>query len=495
MHIYRVSPQGSIGRESRDSGIYYYDTPTPRKKNSGGIEAKLVSAMPTADKASGVYENTGSFFVTLSAKGTIYYTTDGSKPTAKSRVYTGPLKISKTGVVRAAALEEDKRLSEVLTLTYTVNEGHSMPVLNLVMAPDDFSGSKRGIYSNPEETWQRDACIVYTDENGTVTHDCGVRISGQNSRNRPQKSFLLVFSDQYGGRLYYDIFGDTCEQKSFPELLLRSGLDSKYGLYREPLIQHMALPYRETTFVQDSVSIVVYINGQYYGIYQFMEALGEETLADRLGVRSESITMYKGFLYPEHRDLEIYQLLQYVKTHDMRKSEYYEYAKAHLAFEDLIDWAIFEAFCYNTDVSANIRYFKSSETDGRWHFVLYDLECGFTKAAGFDLVLKSGQTATFLTALLKNSEFKDMFLTRLAYHCENTFPLEKVLPLLYEFDSTVRSEVERHFKRWNLQPITYTYNYNQIERLLKADRAKQLKQSIRTKLKLTSQEYNAYFGG
>lgn len=137
----------------------------------------------------------------------------------------------------------------------------------------------------------------------------------------------------------------------------------------------------------------------------------------------------------------------------------------------------------------------SSETDGRWHFALYDLECGLTSEASFDRVFKSGQTATFLNALLRNNEFKDMFLKRLAYHCENTFQMDQVLSLFYDFDSTVKPEYERHFLRWGLQPITYIYNRNQIERLLKADRAKQLKQSARILLKLTKEEYNTYFGG
>ena len=361
------------------------------------------------------------------------------------------------------------------------------------MDPEDFSGSS-GIYSHPKETWQRDGCIVYTDANGTVTHDCGVRISGQHSRSRPQKSFKLVFSDQYGGRLRYDFFGEDCEQSSFPQIILRAGLDSKYGIYREPLIQQMAMPYRDTTFVQDSLPCVVYINGEYYGIYQFMESLCEETLADRLGVRPDSVTMYKGYMYPEHRYLEIYQLMQYVENHDMRVSANYEYAKEHLAFEDLIDWAIFQAYCHNVDLSGNIRYFKSTDTDGRWHFVFYDVECGFKVAADLDAVLRYGQTATFLKALLRNSEFKDMFLKRLAYHCENTFQQDKTLSLLYAYDSAVRKESERHFKRWKLKPITYVYNFNQIERLLKADRVGELKKSAKERLNLSDAEYKKYFG-
>ena len=494
LHVYKVPPQGSIGRSGREGKLTLYDAPTPNKENKGGTELMQFSAVPTADVGSGVYETGESLYVTLSAPGTIHYTTDGSRPTADSPAYTQPLEISKTSVLRAAALEEDKCLSDVLTLAYTVNEGHSLPVLNLIMAPGDFSGSK-GIYSHPKELWQKDACLVYTDEKGTVTHDCGIRISGQHSRTRPQKSFKLIFSDQYGGRLRYDIFGDTCEQKSFPQLLVRAGIDSKYGVYREPLIQKMAMPYRDTTFVQDSVPCVVYINGEYYGIYQFMEALSEETLADRLGVRTDSITLFKGYMYPGHKDLEIYQLMEYVADHDMADSACYEYAKEHLALEDLIDWAIFQAYCHNADISGNVRYFKSSETDGRWHFVFYDVECGFKVAADFNDVLNNGQTSIFLNALLKNGEFRDMFLRRLAYHCEHTFTQEQVLSLLHWYDDAVRKETERHFIRWKLQPITYIYNYNLFERLLTADRAGELKLSAKKFLALSDEEYNAYFRG
>jgi hypothetical protein len=136
----------------------------------------------------------------------------------------------------------------------------------------------------------------------------------------------------------------------------------------------------------------------------------------------------------------------------------------------------------------------STETDGRWHFAFYDVECGFKQSAGIEIVLSIGQTADFLTALLQNSEFKDMFLRRLAYHCDNTFQRDKVLALLHEYDSAVRPETERHFLRWGLKPITYIYNYNQMERLLEADRAAELKRSAKLKLNLSDAEYQFYFG-
>ena len=88
-----------------------------------------------------------------------------------------------------------------------------------------------------------------------------------------------------------------------------------------------------------------------------------------------------------------------------------------------------------------------------------------------------------------------MFLRRIEFLCENAFRQEKVLDLLYSYDTLVRPETERHFKRWNLQPVTYIYQFNKIEKLLKADRATELKLSAKKYLKLSDAEYNKYYKG
>lgn len=493
LHIYRVPVDGSIGRTDPADGVCLYDAPTPGKANKGGRALRLPSAMPTADVPSGVYENTESLLVALTGPGTIFYTADGSRPTENSAVYTEPIEITQSAVLRAVALEEDKGLSDVLTLAYTLNGGHRLPVVNLVLAPEDLRGL-RGIYTRPDDSWQKAGCLIYTDANGTVTHDCGIRMGDRQSDVRSQRSFRLVFSDQYGGRISYDIFGGDCEQTSFPQLMLKAGQDSRYCIYREALIQHLAMPYRSTTFVPDSVPCVVYVNGAYYGVYQFMEDLTEETLADRLGVHVDSLTVHRGTLTMADKDLEIFQLMQYVQNHDMRDSEHYEYVKARLAFQDLNDWAIFQAYCHNTELNGHVIYFKSAETDGRWHVAFSDAENGFKTAAGLDLVLQKGQTAIFLKALLRNEEFRDMFLKRLSYHCENTFRQDRVLSLLYAYNTVTYSETGPHAKRWNFKPVSYVNSFRQVERLLTADRAGELKKSAKTLLKLTDEEYQYYFG-
>lgn len=81
-------------------------------------------AMPTASQGEGTY--TKSVAVSLSCKtegATIYYTTDGSEPSTNSTEYTGAFELEKTTTVKAIAVKDGMRTSNVFSATYTINAG------------------------------------------------------------------------------------------------------------------------------------------------------------------------------------------------------------------------------------------------------------------------------------------------------------------------------------------------------------------------------------
>lgn len=80
------------------------------------------TAMPTISPAAGTYINSVSVSLGHETVGAaVYYTTDGSKPTMASPVYTGmPILIDRTTTIKAVAAEPDNLISEVKQSAFTI---------------------------------------------------------------------------------------------------------------------------------------------------------------------------------------------------------------------------------------------------------------------------------------------------------------------------------------------------------------------------------------
>lgn len=119
--IFDPYPEQKAGYSFGFSGALqrYFTTPTPGAANSGTALIAL-AAMPVANPGRGYYTNPFQLTLTTGTPGaTIRYTTDGSEPTASTGiVYTGPVTISTTTVIRAAAFAGSSVPSPVLTHTY-----------------------------------------------------------------------------------------------------------------------------------------------------------------------------------------------------------------------------------------------------------------------------------------------------------------------------------------------------------------------------------------
>lgn len=80
-----------------------------------------VCATPTITPASGTYYETQSVTISCATEGaTIYYTTDGSAPTAGSAVYSSPIEVTENTTIKAIAMKEGYDDSSVATAEYTI---------------------------------------------------------------------------------------------------------------------------------------------------------------------------------------------------------------------------------------------------------------------------------------------------------------------------------------------------------------------------------------
>lgn len=150
-------------------------------ETNGSAEAYVLPTLnaPTFSAESGFYEQPFELTVSAGQGQRIYYTTDGSEPTAESTLYTGPImiedgslrenyyaniggisqegdyqpadRIDKGTVVKATAVNGAGEVSETASAVYFVgfNEKagyEDIKTLSLTVAPEDFFSENRGIY-------------------------------------------------------------------------------------------------------------------------------------------------------------------------------------------------------------------------------------------------------------------------------------------------------------------------------------------------------------
>ena len=310
------------------AGPSFFATPTPAAPNVDAVEGVLAPVAINGD--AGFYDTPQT--VTLShpdAAATIRYTTDGSEPTATGgTVYSGPLNVSSTTVVRAAAFRTDwvsapsvsrtyLFLDDVLTqsnnnqpppgwpATWNTNEVdygmdpnvinaegatavkdalRAIPTVSISTDLDNLFDPQIGIYSNARQDgrdWERPASAEWINPDGTPGFqiNAGLRIRGGYSRNdfNPKHAFKLYFRGSYGeSELNYPVHGDR-GVSTFKQLDLRTAQNYSWSSARDPnnhfvtellarrAQRELGQPYTRSTWFH------LYLNGQYWGMFQTQE--------------------------------------------------------------------------------------------------------------------------------------------------------------------------------------------------------------------------------
>ncbi len=455
----------SFGRMDGENGFYHFAEPSPRRTNLKGC--RTVSQKPTSSTKDGVYENVDSVSVELSGVGEIHYTTDGSLPSAASPLYTGPLMLTETTVLRSVCVNEGMLNSPALTQSFIINEGHTLPVISLVA--NDPSGFEHIYHSSYKTTVP--GCVSLYESDGSFTIDCGLKLSGATSLNLGKKNISVKFRARFGqSTLNYDVFDGGISE--FTDLTIRAGQDHYNAMIRNELCQELCLDTSDAVLTQRSKFCVLYLNGKYWGIYAIKDKINEQFYASLAGVSEESVTLVDA---PAAFGSSFYdEVLRLCVNNDMRLAENYEKLCSVLDIDSLIDWLIMEGVSGNSDIfSGNLRYVRSSENDGKWRLIYYDLDCGFYHAQlNFYNVLERGgqripQFYQIVSPLLKNEDFRQRFLERFSAAIKGPLSNEAILAKIDLLQQTISPEMPRNETRWSLLSVTSWERYvNRIRSMI-----------------------------
>ena len=505
--------EGDISYGEDKNGEFAYMIPTPKEPNKRGLKVIERAKEPLFDKEGGFYK--GSVTVNLSSKDPdekIYYTLDGSIPSASSSLYESPIVLNETAVIRAVGVKDGVFESKIVTKTYFIDENTTLPVVSLTVDPKFLFDDEIGIYTvgkngapsggcfgpkmaNYFQDWERAASVEFYEEDKKLGFniDVGVEIMGKCSRTVPQKSFAVKMKSKYGiDELEYKLFKDE-KVDEFEDFILRnSGNDWGKSMLRDAFMQTLI---KETTDIDHQAyrPALVFLNGKFWGLYNIREKTNKAYLKKHHKVKK--VDLLENNRKVLEGDREAYdELMNFIQEHDLSDDDAYNYVASKIDIDEYIDYEIAEMFFGNWDWPGNnIRYWRERKDSGVWRWILYDTDFGFAlreSVAGVEYDLIDIATAsdgpgwpnppwsTFLIRnLLKNQNFKEKFIEKFMTHLNITFKPDRVKNILNELASVIEPEIPRAYGRWeevHLEGDIHNYYtnytdvndwYNEIEKM------------------------------
>ncbi|MGN0606642.1 MAG: CotH kinase family protein [Oscillospiraceae bacterium] len=502
---------------SAQSGFYGTDFElTLSAANNTSIYYTLDGSDPTTSESAQLY--TGSIEVCDRTNQPNIYSTYAEDENSPQSVCLGisykqpTFNVDKPTVVRAAAKSADGIFSDVISRTYFVTTGNlaqykDMMVVSLVTNPDFLFDSETGIYVTGNQyinwknssaydpdisvwdsslptnyyskgrEWEREASVsVFRNGETVVEQNMGIRIKGASTRNSAQKSFNLYARSDYGASkiefpliddnysldgTLIDEYDSVCLRSVSDEVRLRDGFSNK-------LISN-----RENITTQNMQKCAVFLNGEYWGLYELTEKFTDCFIESNYGINKEDVAMMKNDMLEEGEQTEIDNFMQFINTYSRK---------------DMTDDANYQAVCDFIDIDSMIEHYAAGlylgtydwpnynygvwrntgkeiagnpYSNGKWHFMSFDFD--YTMGATYEnfggvegyaydsfqhMDSKSGAPTNLFIQLLKNKDFRTKFVNVYCDYANEVLTPEKADEMAELYSQEYTEQLANTAVRW-----------------------------------------------
>lgn len=410
-------------------------------------------------------------------------------------------------VIKAYAVRDaDGATTPLTTQTYLVGDAFSDMTLDMVsvtLDPKDFLGIN-GIYNNANggTTEERDKVAAYIEfftakdtahaTDGRVYAGWSeIAMNGKGSLGMTQKSFRILFKNTIEGEgdmgenlttMNYDIFGDYAATTPdgervtwYRHLLLRNGGGDMSGSTISRSHFGDAYIQRVDRFlgadIMASNSVMVYVNGEFWGIYNTRDRLDTKYFEGKYGIPEEDFTMLEcphplvyGWdvdyttTYGDPNEAKIFMdLVHFARNNDLSLPENYAYVADRVDIDGLIDFFCAQIYlCCSDWPSNNIKVWRNTDPalmDTKWHFCIVDTDHGVGLNSSvetnlFGVINDVSVLGSLFNRLCGNQEFRDHFIARFIWCLEFYFAPEWMLSELEDMMTPIRPLMQYQLDRW-----------------------------------------------
>ncbi len=410
----------------------------------------------------------------------LFFTRDGSLPTASSEPYTGAILLDTTTALRVVAIALDLLPSPVISRTFFINEQHTLPIMSVIGTPEDLWSWERGILidggPNAEEEWPYYGSNYWSEEEYPIhteffTADQALGIAfeadtkvhgGRGARTNPMKPLRILVKKKYGSSTVdYPFFADR-ERTTYKRLILRNASgDYNNAHFRDAFLARYFIKNGLNLDVMAHRPVVLYINGTFYGVANLREKSDEYYLLHNYGVDTEQVDLLEEDTTVVVGDFVAFDsMYQYVMSKDLREEANFQQASAYFDVENIAEGFIVQSGLNNGDwLHNNIKYWRERTPEARWRYLIFDLDIAMGRhgwSAYYQNNLDSLLTplagrnkhVDLFLKLLENETYRHYFINRYADLFNTVFRPEIFRKEVDQTVAEIDAEMPRHFDRW-----------------------------------------------
>ena len=468
----------SYARKSENSNEWgWTSVPTPGSANNNPKFAMEQLDAPEVSVNGKVFTGNMQFSVSIPNEAKLIYTTDGTTPTLTNGTVANNnmFNINKTTVFRFRLFKDGYLPSEVVTRSFILKEkDYTVPIISIVtdnrnLNSDDYGIFVKGNGHGRSGRGQSDKCNWNMDwdrpvnfeffENGndaTFSQEVNMAAVGGWSRASTPHAFKLKANKVYGiNYMPYTFFKNKPYIKN-KTLQIRNGGNDTSNRIKDAALQEIVMRSGIDIDCQSYYPAFVYINGKLYDVLNVREPNNKHFAYANRGLDDDEMDQFEyspDSAYVQMAGTNEVFKKWYAYSRKASESSSYENIKKIVDIDEFINYFAVEMYLGNFDWlnnSNNVKGYRPNTDDGKFRFVLFDLDGAFTVDNMFTDVertqtqkldyiydissslTKEIELTTIWLNMLKNQEFKRKFADTFSLVVGSVFSPERCEEIITE---------------------------------------------------------------